>query len=375
MIPLCIPYIGKEEIKAVADVLQSGWVAHGPKNEELEREFAKYMGVMHAVSFNSCTSALQVAIQASGLKGEVIVPSFTFVASANAIINEGCKPVFVDIEYDSCNIDPSKIEDRITDKTVGIMPVHFAGQSCKMDEIMEIAEKHDLVVIEDSAEAIGAEYNGKKTGTFGIGCFSFWATKNMTTGEGGMLVTNDDELAERATELRGHGNPTTTLERDGMKMPWKRDCIVPGYNFRMSNIMAAIGLVQLKKLEKMNELRMEHARYYNEHLDFDRIDKPVELKECKHVYQMYTMKVKNIGRDEFVFQLREKGVGASVHFDPPAHLCSYYHNDYGNENLPVTEEVAKSIVTLPMYPGITKEELDSVISAVEDTLYAKMQNL
>jgi perosamine synthetase len=368
MIPLCIPYIGEEEIKAVAEVLHSGWVAHGPKNEELEREFAKYLGVKHALTFNSCTSVLQVAIRASGLKGEIIVPSFTFVASANAILNEGCKPVFADIEYDTCNIDPSKIKDKITDKTEGIMPVHFAGQSCRMDEIMEIAEKHDLVVIEDSAEAIGAEYKGKKTGTFGIGCFSFWATKNMTTGEGGMLATNDDGLAERATELRGHGNPTTTLERDGMKMSWKRDCVVPGYNFRMSNIMAAIGLVQLKKLDNMNALRMEHANYYDKHLDFDAIEKPVALKECKHVYQMYTMKVKNVDRDEFVFRLREKGVGASVHFDPPAHLCTYYQNDYRDERLPVTEGVAKSIVTLPLYPLITKEELDEVISAVKDTL-------
>ena len=368
MIPLCIPYIGEEEIKAVVEVLQSGWVAHGPKNEELEREFAKYLGVKHAVSFNSCTSVLQVAIQASGLKGEIIVPSFTFVASANAIINEGCKPVFVDIEYDTCNMDPTKIEDKITDKTVGIMPVHFAGQSCKMDEIMEIAEKHNLVVIEDSAEAIGAEYKGKKTGTFGIGCFSFWATKNMTTGEGGMLTTNDDELAERATELRGHGNPTTTLEREGMKMPWKRDCVIPGYNFRMSNILAAIGLVQLKKLDKMNELRGEHARYYNEHLDFDGIEKPVELKECKHIYQMYTIKVKGIDRDKFVFRLRERGIGASVHFDPPAHLCTYYRNDYENDKLPVTEKVSKSIVTLPMYPGMKREEQDKVISEIEDML-------
>jgi len=368
MIPLCIPYIGEEEIKAVAEVLQTGWVAHGPKNEELEKEFAKYLGVKHAVSFNSCTSALQVAIQASGLKGEIIVPSFTFVASANAIINAGCKPVFVDIEYDSCNIDPTKIEDKVTAKTEGIMPVHFAGQSCKMEEIMEIAEKHNLVVIEDSAEAIGAEYKGKKTGTFGIGCFSFWATKNMTTGEGGMLTTNDDELAEKVTELRGHGNPTTTLEREGMKMPWKRDCVIPGYNFRMSNILAAIGLVQLKKLEKMNELRREHARYYDKHLDFDGIEKPVEQGECKHVYQMYTIKVKGVDRDKFVFRLRERGIGASVHFDPPAHLCTYYRNNYGNEELPVTEKVAKSIVTLPMYPGMKREEQDKVISAVEDTL-------
>lgn len=369
MIPLSRPYFGEEEFKAVAEVLRSGWVAHGPKNEEFEEEFRKYLGVKQAISLNSCTSALQLAIEASGLKGEIIVPSFTFVASANAIVKAGCKPVFADIEYDTCNIDPRDVERKITEKTVGIMPVHFAGQSCRMDEMVEIAEKNDLMIIEDSAEAIGAEYKGKKTGTFGIGCFSFWATKNMTTGEGGMLTTNDDELAEKVRILRGHGNPTTTWEREGKKMPWIRDCIMPGYNFRMSNILAAIGVVQLKKLEKMNERRRELAKYYDKHLDFDKIDKPVELKECKHVYQMYTIKVKDVDRDEFIFKLRERGVGASVHFDPPVHLCTYYRSLY-KDKLPVTEKVSKSIVTLPLYPGMSREEQDEVISAIEDVLKA-----
>jgi len=367
MIPLCKPFFSNEEIEVVAEVLRSGWVAHGKYNEELEERFAKYIGVKHAICLNSCTSALLLAIEASGLKGEVILPSFTFVASANAIVKAGCKPVFVDIDYDTCNIDPSKIEEKITDKTVAIMPVHFAGQSCMMDEIMEIAEKYDLVIIEDSAEAIGAEYKGKKTGSFGIGCFSFWATKNMTTGEGGMLTTDDDELAEKVRLLRGHGNPTTTWEREGKKMPWKRDCVLPGYNFRMSNILAAIGVVQLKKLDKMNEMRRKLAKYYDKNLDFDEIDKPVELKECKHVYQMYTIKVKGIDRDEFVLKLREKGIGASVHFDPPVHLTSYYRERY-KVSLPITERVSRTIVTLPLYPGMTHEEQDRVIQAIEETI-------
>ena len=367
MIPLSRPYFDDEEINSVTEVLKSGWVAHGPKNEELEEKFAKYLGVKHAVSLNSCTSALQLAIEANNLKGEIVLPSFTFVASANAILKAGCKPVFADIEYETCNVDPVKIKEKITEKTVGIMPVHFAGQSCKMNEIMEIAEEKDLIVIEDSAEAIGAEYKGRKTGTFGIGCFSFWATKNMTTGEGGMLVTNDDELAERVRILRGHGNPTTTLEREGKKMPWIRDCLMPGYNFRMSNILAAIGLVQLKKLDEMNEMRRKNAEYLNKHLDFDEIDKPVELKDCKHVYQMYTIKVKGIDRNDFVFKLREKGIGVSVHFDPPVHLCTYYRSIY-NEKLPVTEKVSKSIVSLPMYPGMNKEELDRIIHEIENVI-------
>jgi perosamine synthetase len=189
----------------------------------------------------------------------------------------------------------------------------------------------------------------------------------MTTGEGGMLTTDDDELAEKVRLLRGHGNPTTTWEREGKKMPWKRDCVLPGYNFRMSNILAAIGVVQLKKLDKMNEMRRKLAKYYDKNLDFDEIDKPVELKECKHVYQMYTIKVKGIDRDEFVLKLREKGIGASVHFDPPVHLTSYYRERY-KVSLPITERVSRTIVTLPLYPGMTHEEQDRVIQAIEETI-------
>jgi len=368
MIPLCIPYIGDEEQKAVADVLRSGWIAHGPKNEELEKEFAKYLGVKHAISLNSCTAALQLAVQGSGLKGEIILPSFTFVASANAIINAGCKPVFADIDYDTCNIDPAKIKEKITDKTVGIMPVHFAGQSCDMGEIMEISEKHGLVVIEDSAEAIGAEYSGKKTGAFGIGCFSFWATKNLTTGEGGMLTTNDDEVAEKAKALKGHGIPTSTFERDKANKPWARAAVMAGYNFRMSSILAAIGVVQLKKLDEMNRLRRQHAQYLDKELaGFDEIETPTEAKNCKHVYQMYTIKTKGIDRDKFVSSLKSKGIGASVHFDPPVHQQPYYSKS-GKFRLPVTEKVAKCIVTLPMYPQLTNKELDEMVIAVDNAL-------
>ncbi|MDI6902776.1 MAG: DegT/DnrJ/EryC1/StrS family aminotransferase [Methanocellales archaeon] len=368
MIPLCVPNIDEKEMEMVREVLESGWVAHGPKNEQLERDFAEYIGTKHAITLNSCTSALQLAIQAQGLNGEIILPSFTFVASANSIVTAGCKPVFVDIDYDTCNIDPSKIEEKINDDTVGIMPVHYAGQSCEMDDIMDIAEKHHLVVIEDSAEAIGAEYGGKKTGSFGIGCFSFWATKNMTTGEGGMLTTDDDGLAEQVRTLRGHGISSTTWQRYKERRPWIREAILPGYNYRMSNILAAIGIVQLKKLDEMNEQRRKHAEYLNKRLDFEAIEIPVESKKCKHVYQMYTIKVK-VDRAKFVLGLREKGIGASVHFDPPVHLNPYYMNlGYRKGDLPVTEKVSSSIVTLPMYPQLRREELDTIISSVEDVL-------
>lgn len=365
MIPLSKPSLDDEELNAVKEVLDSGWVAHGPKNEQFEKDFASYIGVKHAVTLNSCTSALQLAIQGEKLNGEIILPSFTFVASANAIITAGCRPVFADIESDTCCIDPEKIKPLINDRTVGIMPVHFAGQSCNMKQIMEIAEENNLKIIEDSAEAIGSEHYGKKTGIFGIGCFSFWATKNMTTGEGGMLTTNSDEVAERVRALKAHGIPTTTWHREQERRPWLRDAVMAGYNFRMSDILAAIGVVQLKKLDKMNEARRKHATYLNKHLDFEEVELPVETEGNKHVYQMYTVKVK-VDRSDFVLGLRKKGIGATVHFDPPVHLQAFYRNP--KIKLHVTEKVSEAIVTLPMYPQLTTDELDKVVSAVGDVL-------
>ena len=366
MIPLGRPCIDEKEILAVKEVLESGWLAHGPKNAQFEKDFAEYIGAKAAVSLNSCTSALHLAIQAQNLKGEVILPSFTFVASANSVVTAGCKPVLVDIEYDTRNIDPVKIRENITDKTVGIMPVHYAGQSCNMDEIEEIAKEHDLVIIEDSAEAIGAEYKGKKTGNFGIGCFSFFPTKNMTTGEGGMLTTNDEELAEKVRTLRGHGISSSTWSREKEKRPWYRAAIDAGFNFRLCDVLAAIGLEQLKKLDEMNKLRRKHAKYLTERLDFENIKTPMELEDCKHVFQMYTITVEGVDRTKFVLGLKEKGIGASVHFDPPVHQTPYYMGRGGD--LPVTERLAESIVTLPMYPQLSKEDLDMIISSIEEVL-------
>ena len=371
-IPLCIPDIDHEEINLVTEVLKSGWLTHGPKNKQFEEDFAKYMGVRHAVTLNSCTSALHLAIQAQGLKGEVIVPSFTFSASANSIVNAGCKPIFAEIDYDTCNIDPQKIKEKITKKTVGIMPVHFAGQSCKMDEIMEIAEKHSLAVIEDAAETIGGEYAGKKAGTFATGCYSFFPTKNMTTGDGGMLTTNDDNIAEMVNVLKGHGMSSTTFERERKEKPWLRASIAAGYNFRMCDILAAVGIVQLKKLDRMNDLRRKHAAYLNKELSgIQQIELPVEDRKAKHVYQMYTVKLDTnmVNRGAFLAKLKDKGIGASVHFDPPVHLQPYYMKmGWKKGDFPVTEKVSDSIVTLPMYPGMKKEELDYMISMIEDAV-------
>ena len=367
-IPLCVPDIDEEEIREVSEVLKSGWLVHGPKTKQFEEDFAKYIGAKKAISVNSCTSALQLVIQALGLKGEIIVPSFTFVASANAIVTAGCKPVFCDIDYYTCNIDVKKIEDKITDRTCAIMPVHYAGQSCDMDKIMEIAKKHNLIVIEDSAECIGGTYDGKKTGSFGIGCFSFFPTKNMTTGEGGMITLNDEKLAEKIKALSAHGILSSTFEREKKEKPWFRVASYAGYNYRMSDIQSVMGLVQMKKLEKMNDLRRNHAEYLNQGLrGIKGIILPLENEKSKHVYQMYTIKIHGMDRNKIVMELRKRGIEANVHFDPPVHLQPYYIKlGYKEGDFPITEKVSKSIITLPMYPGLKKEQLDYMIKTIKE---------
>ena len=212
-IPLCIPSIGDEEIKSVVEVIKSGWMAHGPKNREFEEQFQTYLGVKHAITMNSCTSALHLALVGLGIEGEVIVPSFTFVASVNAILLAGARPVLVDIEEGSRNISPELIEQAITAETEAIMVVHYAGLPAAMPQIIETAQKHNLRIIEDSAECLGGSYNNKQTGSFDIGCFSFFPTKNITTGEGGMITTNDDDLARNCRALLGHGVDSTTFQQ------------------------------------------------------------------------------------------------------------------------------------------------------------------
>lgn len=369
-IPLCIPNIDNAELKAIAEVLKSGWLTDGPKNKEFEDKFAEYIGTKKAITLNSCTSALQLALEVLSIRGEVILPSFTFVASANAIVKAGATPVFADIDYDTCNISADDIVSRITKNTEAIMAVHFAGQSCQMDKIMDIAGKYNLKVIEDSAETIGGTFKDKKTGAFGIGCFSFFPTKNMTTGEGGMLTTNDEAIAHKIRTLAGHGIAKGAFGRQKEQEPWFREASVAGYNYRMSSLLAAIGVEQLKKIDAMNERRRENSAYLNNRIKFDEVVTPVEAENCKHVYQMYTIKLKNIGRTRFIMELRDKGIMASVHFTPPVHLQEYYRNVYKYKKgvLPVTESVSETIVTLPMYPQLNRKELDYMVESIGEVL-------
>lgn len=371
MINLSKPEIGEEEIKAVIEVLKSGWLTHGPKNEEFEKGFAKYIGTKYAITMNSCASALHLALLVNGIKAgdEVIVPSFTHVATANAALTNNAKVVFADIDLDTFNIDPNDIERKITDKTKAIIPVDFAGSSCDMKRIMEIIEKYNLILVEDTAEACGTEWNEKKLGSFGIGCFSFFPIKNMTTGEGGMLTTSSEEIYNEAYAIMGHGMDKSAWARSYAQYPWQRIQKTIGYNFRMSNILATIGVEQLKKLEKMNEKRRQIAKKITNFLKgFDCFKPQLIPKECKPVYQMYTIRTINIDRNKFLEKLKQNGVGASVHFDPPVHLQPYYQKLYGSISLPKTEMLCKTICTLPMYPSLSDNELNEVFSAIEKTI-------
>jgi perosamine synthetase len=364
---LSVAAIDEHDVQRMADVVRSGWLTHGPCNEELEAAFASYLGVRNAVSLNSCASALHLAILALGITGEIILPSFTFVASANAVVTAGAIPVYADIRYDDCTIDPAAIEAAVTPRTEGIMPVHYAGQACDMDAIMAIARRHGLAVIEDSAENIGGDYRGRKAGTFGVGCYSLYPTKNMTTGEGGMLVTDDDELAATVRTYSGHGVSSSTLARERAERPWLRAATRPGYNFRMSNVLAALGVGQLARIDDLNARRRAHAAWYAESMGgIAEIDLPVERPDRGHVWQMYTVKLRGVDRSAFLAGLRARGIEATVHFDPPVHRQPYYAQllDGARPELPVTDEVAESICTLPMFPSMTVEQRELVSDGV-----------
>ncbi len=364
-IKLSVPDLGKEELKNVTEVLESGWLAPGKFNNLLENQFIDLIGSKYALSMNSCASALEIAIKAHDIKGEVIVPSFTWVASVNAIVNNGATPVFCDIDFDYRNTTADFIEPLINSKTEAVMVVHFGGQPCDMTPIYNLCQKYNLLLIEDSAETLGASVDEKQAGSFGIGCFSFFPTKNITTGEGGMFTCNDEKIFKVAKSLIGHGIGTTTLERNN-KVAWYREAISSGHNFRMSNIHAAIGHAQFNRLEEMNNNRKKSANFYNNLLsDKNRgVAIPQVGNNREHVYQMYTVTVDEKIRNEVVEQLNRKGIGASVHFDPPVHKQEYYQYIKSKTSLENTEKLSNSIITLPMYPTIKEEDMTYVVDEI-----------
>lgn len=352
------PIIGEEEIENVVEVLKSGMIAQGPKVAEFEEKFAKWVGAKYAVATNSGTAALHVALLSCGIGpgDEVITTPFTFIATGNAIVYTGATPVFADIDLETYNIDPDTIEDLITDKTKAILTVQLYGQSADMDKIREIAKKHDLLVIEDAAQAHGAMYNDEKVGNMGdMACFSFYPTKNMTTSEGGMITTNNKELAEKARVFRAHGS----------NIKYKHDEI--GYNFRSSDIAAAIGLAQLDKIDEFNEKRINNANYLNEGLkDVEGVITPASPENRKHVYHQYTIRVTKGNRDDWVDILTENGIGSGIHYPIPLYNQPIYKELGFTGSAPNAELAADTVISLPVHPSLSKEDLDLVIEAVKD---------
>ncbi len=355
MIPIAKPDIGEVEKRAVMDVLESGMLASGKWVKEFERMFGEYIGVKHAIATTSGTQALILALNAIDVRGkDVLVPSFTFIASATSIIAAGGHPVFVDVKEDTFNIDPEDVRKKITDKTVAIMPVHLYGQSADMDGIMEIAEERDLFVIEDACQAHGARWKGKKVGGIGnIAAFSFYPTKNMTTGEGGMVTTDDEDIAEKVRMLINHGQ-TERYHHSEL-----------GWNYRMTNIAAAIGIQQLNKLERNNEIRRRNAEFYDEELS-GFVEIPVVDEGAHHVYHQYTIKTKE--REKLIEGLKKRDVGFGIYYPIAIHQQEIMKKlGYGG-NLPVTEMLTSEVISIPVHPLIGEEGLDTVVNAIKESL-------
>ena len=358
MISIAKPLIGEEEKAAVLEVLDSGVLAQGPRVKAFEDAFAEMCGVKHAIATTSGTTALHTAmlVHEIGDGDEVITTSFTFIASANSILYVGARPVFVDIDPLTYNIDPKNIEAAITPRTKAILPVHLFGLICDMDAIMAIAKKHNLLVIEDACQSHGATIKGKKAGSFGTGTFSLYPTKNITSAEGGMITTNDPEIDDKCRVIRQHG----------MKRRYYHDSL--GYNFRMTDVQAAIGLAQLMKLEKFNKARQANARYLNEHLKG--VTVPVVRgayadASYEHVYHQYTIRVPGDRRDALVEHLTKQGIGTGVYYPVPVHKQTFYMGELGyNLTLPEAERAAAEVLSLPVHPALTQADLETIVKTM-----------
>jgi dTDP-4-amino-4,6-dideoxygalactose transaminase len=375
-IPFSPPWLGSEEERALLDALRSGWITTGPKTKEFEQRIARYVGVRYGVGTFSCTDAMQLALRVCGLQegDEVITTPYTFASTGHVVCYHRAKPVFVDVEADTFNIDPQKIEEAITSRTRAILPVHFAGHPCDMDRIMEVAERYKLHVVEDAAHAIGAEYNGRKIGSIGdITCFSFYATKNLTTAEGGMAVTDHENWARQMRVLTMYGIS------DAREVWHKRyqeagsihyDISELGYKCNMTDLCAALGLCQLDKLDQGNLLREEYAQIYNKAFEgHPSLCIPVikgYAKTSRHLYPLLlNLNFLRVGRDTFVDALKEINVKASVLFKP-LHLHSYYANLLSHRcgDFPVAEDLFERSLCLPISPGLGKEAIEKVAESV-----------
>ena len=350
MIPAAKPSIGREERKAVRRVLKSGMLAQGPEVAAFQNEFSKLVNSEHCIAVNSGTSALHLALLAAEIQSgdEVIVPSFSFAATSNVVALTGATPIFADIDEKTFNLDPRSVESLISPKTRAVMPVHLYGQPAQVDEFTKICEKYGLLLFEDSAQAVGASFDGQQVGTFGIaGSFSFYPTKNMTSGEGGMVATNDPEIARKVKLLRNQG----------MEKRYANEIV--GFNNRMTDIHAAIGRVQLKKLSDWTIARQKNAAFLTANLR--NVITPIVINKAVHVWHQYTIRITDQNRDNFCEQLNKQGVGSGVYYPTPIHQLPSFSQAI---DLPITNRVSQECLSLPVHPSLSQRDLEKIVQSV-----------
>jgi len=373
-IPYFLPTIGEEEIQSVVETLRSGWLTTGPKTKQFEQLFAQRMGAKHAIAVNSCTAALHLALEAIGVgrDDEVLVPTMTFASTAEVVVHLGAKPVLVDVLPDTLAIDPNAIESKITPRTKAIMPVHYAGQPADMDPILDLARRRGLRVIDDAAHAIPASYKGRMVGTLGeITAFSFYANKTMTTGEGGMITTSDDALADRMRIMSLHGISRDAWKRFSAEGSWFYEITAPGYKDNMTDVASSLGIHQLAKADDFWKARSERAAWYTELLaDVPEIATPPLLSHVQHAWHLYVIQVQperlTINRNQFIEKLNAAGVGTSVHYTP-LHMHPYYRDVWGYrpEDLPVAWNAYQRIISLPLYPRLSRSDVEKGVEVVK----------
>ena len=375
-IPFFLPKITKEDKNAVKEALNSSLLTDGPRLRQFESAFSKFTGAKYAIGVSNATSALHLSIKALGIgKGdEVIVPDMTFVATANAVVHSGAIPVFADVEKDTMNISIDSIKKKINKKTKAIIPVHFAGKTCNIGLISKFARKNNLIIIEDCAHAIGAQYGKKHVGNFGsTGCFSFYPTKNITTIEGGMVITNSKKIAEYVMSARNHGISKTLVQRYSDGKPWDYDMIESGFNYRLDEIRSSLGLSQLKRIKKINATRKKKFEYYNDNLkNVNGITTPQSSKNNDHAYHLYIMRVKNgnkISRDELFTQLLKHGIKTTVHYKP-LHKFTAFKKFKNNNDMENSNDLYKEIISLPFYPDMPKKHQDFIIKSIKKIMNA-----
>jgi len=370
------PWVTEEDKNSVVEALNSRWLTGGPKAAEFEKSFADFLGTKYAVSVNSGTAALHLALRTLNLKpgDEVIVPVFTFAATANAVLFCRAHPIFVDIDPKTFNISPESVVNKLTKRTKAIIVVHYAGQPADMKEIIEIAEDHKLHVIEDCAHSLGARYRENKTGSLGtIGCFSFYPTKIITTLEGGMFTTNYGLIVNKAKLMREHGMTRGAQERE-KRAEWYYDITDLGYNYRLNEVQAALGISQLKRVDEGIKRRVEAAQYYTRKLsEVEGIVTPYKAENRTHVYHLYVVRVLEekcgMSRDELFSKLSNKGIGLSVHYTP-LHLMTFYKKilRYSTKSFPNAEEAYKEVLSLPLFPTVSRDQIDYVVDSIKDCI-------